>query len=161
MLNEDYHVKGRVNVENIKTFLPSSNFDFYICAPPPMVKDLRKDLAEWGVPKKNIHFEAFGPATVKGCKAKPEKESGVKINIQFEKSGKTLVWDPKAASLLDFAELNGVPIDSGCRAGNCGTCLTAVRKGKVELVGEPGSKPEEGSCLACISIPKEDLTLDA
>jgi len=29
------------------------------------------------------------------------------------------------------------------------------------LVGEPGSKPEEGSCLACISIPKEDLTLDA
>ena len=161
VLNEDYHVKGRVNVENIKTFLPSSNFDFYICAPPPMVKDLRKDLAEWGVPKKNIHFEAFGPATVKGCKAKPEKESGVKINIQFEKSGKTLVWDSKAASLLDFAELNGIPIDSGCRAGNCGTCLTAVRKGKVELVGEPGSKPEEGSCLACISIPKEDLALDA
>ena len=161
VLDEDYHVKGRVNVENLKTILPSSNFDYYICAPPPMVKDLRKDLADWGVPKKNIHFEAFGPATVKGCKAKPEKESGVKINIQFEKSGKTLVWDSKAASLLDFAELNGIPIDSGCRAGNCGTCLTAVRKGKVELVGEPGSKPEEGSCLACISIPKEDLTLDA
>ncbi len=161
VLDEDYHVKGRVNVENLKTILPSSNFDYYICAPPPMVKDLRKDLAEWGVPKKNIHFEAFGPATVKGCKAKPEKESGVKINIQFEKSGKTLVWDSKAASLLDFAELNGIPIDSGCRAGNCGTCLTAIRQGKVELVGEPGSKPEEGSCLACISIPKEDLTLDA
>ena len=161
VLNEDYHIKGRVNVENIKVILPSSNFDFYICAPPPMVKDLRKDLADWGVPKKNIHFEAFGPATVKGCKADTGKGVSAKIDIQFEKSGKTLTWDSKAASLLDFAEANGVPIDSGCRAGNCGTCLTAIKGGKVELVGEPGSKPEEGSCLACISIPKENLTLDA
>ena len=161
VLSEDYHVKGRVNVENIKVILPSSNFDFYICAPPPMVKDLRKDLADWGVPKKNIHFEAFGPATVKGCKADTGKGDSAKIDIQFEKSGKTLTWDSKAASLLDFAEANGVPIDSGCRAGNCGTCLTAIKDGKVELVGEPGSKPEEGSCLACISIPKENLTLDA
>ena len=161
VLSEDYHVKGRVNVENIKVILPSSNFDFYICAPPPMVKDLRKDLADWGVPKKNIHFEAFGPATVKGCKADTGKGDSAKIDIQFEKSGKTLTWDSKAASLLDFAEANGVPIDSGCRAGNCGTCLTAIKSGKVELVGEPGSKPEEGSCLACISVPKENLTLDA
>jgi hypothetical protein len=161
VLSEDYHVKGRVNVENIKVILPSSNFDFYICAPPPMVKDLRKDLADWGVPKKNIHFEAFGPATVKGCKADTGKGDSAKIDIQFEKSGKTLTWDSKAASLLDFAEANGVPIDSGCRAGNCGTCLTAIKSGTVELVGEPGSKPEEGSCLACISVPKENLTLDA
>ncbi len=161
VLNEDYHVKGRVSVENIKTILPSSNFDFYICAPPPMVKDLRTDLAGWGVPKKNIHFEAFGPATVKGCKADSSKEGAVKINVQFDKTGKTLLWDSKSASLLDFAEANGIPIDSGCRAGNCGTCLTAIKNGTVDLVGEPGSEPESGSCLACISIPKENLTLDA
>jgi uncharacterized protein len=160
-LNEDYHVKGRVNVENMKPILPSSNFDFYICAPPPMVKDLRTDLADWGVPKKNIHFEAFGPATVKGCKKDTTKDSSVKIDIQFEKSGKTLAWDSKSASLLDFAEANGIPIDSGCRAGNCGTCLTAIKSGNVELVGEPGSEPEAGSCLACISVPKNNMTLDA
>ena len=52
VFNKDYHVKGRVNVENFKSILPSNNFDFYMCAPPPMVKDLRNDLAEWGVPKK-------------------------------------------------------------------------------------------------------------
>ncbi|MBT5549587.1 MAG: 2Fe-2S iron-sulfur cluster binding domain-containing protein [Nitrospina sp.] len=161
VLNEDYHVKGRVNVENFKPILPSSNFDFYICAPPPMVKDLRTDLADWGVPNKNIHFEAFGPATVKKCKADAGQASNVKINIQFEKSGKTVAWDAKAASLLDFAEANGIPIDSGCRAGNCGTCLTAIKSGEVELVGEPGSEPESGSCLACISVPKENMTLDA
>ena len=161
MLNEDYHVKGRVNVENFKPILPSSNFDYYICAPPPMVKDLRTDLAAWGVPKKNIHFEAFGPATVKKCKQETTKDDSVKISIQFEKSGKTLAWDSKSASLLDFAEANGIPIDSGCRAGNCGTCLTAIKSGNVELVGEPGSEPESGSCLACISVPKDNMTLDA
>ena len=161
VLNEDYHAKGRVNVENIKPLLPSNNFDYYICAPPPMVKDLTADLAAWGVPKKNIHFEAFGPATVKKCKPAPSEENAVKIDINFSKSGKKLVWDAKSASLLDFAEANGIPIDSGCRAGNCGTCLTAIKTGKVDLVGEPGSVPEAGSCLACISVPKENLTLDA
>ena len=126
-----------------------------------MVKDLRKDLDGWGVPKKNIHFEAFGPATVKGCKTDTGKERIAKFNIHFQKSGKTLEWDSKAASLLEFAEANQILIDSGCRAGNCGTCLTAIKNGAVELVGEPGSEPEAGSCLACISIPKDDLTLDA
>ena len=160
-MNEDYHAKGRVNVENMKPILPSSNFDFYMCAPPPMVKDLRTDLAGWGVPKKNIHFEAFGPATVKKTQQETAKDSGIKISIQFEKSGKTLEWDSKAGSLLDFAEANGVPIDSGCRAGNCGTCLTAIKSGNVELLGEPGSEPEAGSCLTCISIPKDNMILDA
>ena len=60
-----------------------------------------------------------------------------------------------------FAETNGVPIDSGCRAGNCGTCLTAIKSGNVELLGEPGSEPEAGSCLTCISIPKDNMILDA
>ena len=90
IFNKDYHLKGRVNVENFKSILPSNNFDFYMCAPPPMVKDLRNDLAEWGVPKKNIHFEAFGPATVKVCKKESDKESISNISIEFKKSGKTL-----------------------------------------------------------------------
>ena len=112
-------------------------------------------------PKKNIHFEAFGPATVKICKKDSDKESTSNINIEFKKSGKTLSWNSKSGSLLDFAEENQIPIDSGCRAGNCGTCLTAVTNGDVELVAKPGSDPEAGSCLTCISIPKCNLTLDA
>ncbi len=158
---EDYHVQGRVAVEKIRSFLPSNNYDFYICAPPPMVKDLRADLAAWGVPKVNIHFEAFGPATVKKCQTDSSKKEIPKIDIRFTKSGKILPWNPNLTSLLEFAEKNGIPLDSGCRAGNCGTCLTAIKNGEVTYVGEPGSPPEEGSCLACIAIPKGNLTLDA
>ncbi len=126
-----------------------------------MVKDLRADLAIWGVPKTNIHFEAFGPATVKKCKTDSTTEKAPQIDIRFTKSGKILPWNPNLTSLLEFAEKNGIPLDSGCRAGNCGTCLTAIKNGEVTYVGEPGSPPEEGSCLACIAIPKGNLTLDA
>lgn len=160
-LNEDYHVKGRVTVSNIKPFLPSSNYNFYICGPPPMIEDLRNDLAEWGVPKKNILFEAFGRATVKRCKPDASKDKAPKIDIRFSKSGKTLPWDPNLSSLLELGEKNGIPLESGCRAGNCGTCLTAIKNGEVVYVTEPGSQPEEGSCLTCIAVPKGDLTLDA
>jgi ferredoxin len=158
---DDYHVEGRVTVENFKPMLPSNNYEFYICAPPPMVKDLRAGLTSWGVPKTSVHFEAFGPATVKKIIAETKTEDAPKINISFTKSGKTLPWNPNLMSLLELAEKNGIPLDSGCRAGNCGTCLTAIKSGEVIYLAEPGSLPEAGSCLACIAVPKGDLTLDA
>ena len=158
---KDYHIEGRVKVSSLINLLPSNNYDFYICAPPPMVEDLRNDLAAWGVPKTSIHFEAFGPATVKKCTTNSKSEDLPKIDVSFTKSGKVFPWDPNLTSLLELAENNGIPLDSGCRAGNCGTCLTAIKSGEVNYVGEPGSLPEEGSCLACITVPKGDLTLDA
>jgi ferredoxin len=66
------------------------------------------------------------------------------------------LWDSKAGSLLDFAEANQIQINSGCRAENCRTSLIAIKTGDIELVGEP----ESSSCLAFISIPKDNLSLD-
>ena len=161
---DDYNHAERVSIELLKRVLPSNNFDFYMCGPPPMMNTIVPDLKAWGVPEKNIHFEAFGPATVQKTKAaKPADEAaaGAAVEVVFAKAGKTCAWDPKALTLLDFAEDNGVTIDFGCRAGNCGTCITAIRSGEVEYVVEHGAQPEEGSCLTCISVPKSNLTLDA
>ncbi len=159
----DFHHAERVSVELFKRVLPSNNYDFLICGPPPLMNAIVADLEEWGVPKSNIHFEAFGPATVKKTKApKPEGEApAAEVEVVFSKSGKTCKWDPDMDSLLDFAEENGVTIDFGCRAGNCGTCITAIRSGEVEYVVDHGAEPEDGSCLTCISVPKTTLTLDA
>jgi len=154
---QDYHHKERVSVDLLKRLLPSNNYDFFICSPPGMVKALREDLAAWGVPKDKINFEAFGSGTVKECNTQEVPD----VEVTFAKSGKTIPWDPKMNSLLDFAEANGINMDSGCRGGNCGSCLTAVTKGSVNYISEPGSEPEAGSCLTCISVPKEKLTLDA
>jgi uncharacterized protein len=162
-LGEDYHHKGRVGVDLFKEVLPSNNFDYYMCGPGPMMESVVKGLADWGVPDDRVHYEAFGPASVKKAAAVvvPVEPGAKPITITFGKGGKTANWDPAAGSLLAFAEAQGAAIPSGCCAGQCGTCLTAIRSGEVTYVQEPGSKPEPGSCLACVCIPKGDLVLDA
>jgi ferredoxin-NADP reductase len=158
----DYTHGERVSVDLFKRVLPSNNYEFYICGPPPMMESLVRDLDAWGVPSAHVHFEAFGPASVKkAAKPKVDAPTGKTINVEFAKSGKKLVWDGAQDNLLEFAEANGIAMDCGCRAGNCGTCITAMRSGDVDYVEEPGAQPEAGSCLTCVSIPKSDLVLEA
>ncbi len=158
----DFHHSERVSVELFKRVLPSSNYEFYMCGPPPMMEALNADLKEWSVPEAHVNFEAFGPATVRKTKAAPVATEGeAPIQVEFAKSGKTVAWSGSSDSLLEFAEDNDIMIDSGCRAGNCGTCVTAIKTGEVSYVLEPGETPESGSCLTCIAVPKSNLTLDA
>ncbi len=132
-------------------------------APPPMMQAIFEDLREWGVPEADIKFEAFGPATVKKVGAKPSGEvSAVAAStVTFSKSGKSCQWTDEGMALLEMAEANGVVIDSGCRVGNCNTCLTAIKEGRVTYLREPDTMPEEGTCLTCIAVPSGDLVLDA
>ena len=166
LVGEFFHHEGRVTVDLFKEILPTKNFEFYLCGPPPMMTSIVEGLEEWGVPEDRINFEAFGPASVKKAKrevaqAVEAENIGAEINVTFARSGKTIAWSPVAGSILEFAEEQGVMIDSGCRAGNCGTCITAIKEGDVSYINEPGSPPEAGSCLTCISVPKGNLILDA
>ncbi len=160
--NVRYHSEF-VSVELFKRELPSSNFEYYICGPPPMMNSVTTDLREWGVPDADVHWEGFGPATVKQTpRAKAVgAESSEKLMVKFAKSGNEIQWNPEAGSLLEFAEENGIVIDSACRAGSCGTCVTAIKNGEIEYLADPGSTPDSGTCLTCISVPKSDLVLDA
>ena len=151
-----------MSVDLFRRLLPSNNYDFYTCGPAPMMDQITHDLEKWGVPKSRIHFEAFGAATVKRVsKEVGPAQSGEPVQVEFARSGNTLVWDNSATSLLDFAEASGISMDSGCRAGNCGSCITAIRSGSVEYLSEPGAPVEDGSCLTCISVPRGNLVLDA
>lgn len=158
----DYHHADRVSVDLIKRELPSQNYDFFICGPGAMMKSITDDLRAWGVPDEHVFFEAFGPATVK--KAAPKAvidASAPALQITFGRSGKVCAWKPELSSLLEFAEEQGVKIEAGCRAGNCGTCLVAIKSGQVDYLSEHGASAEDGSCLTCICKPRTNLVLDA
>jgi ferredoxin-NADP reductase len=160
----DYDFAERVSVELFKRLLGVNNYEFYICGPPPMMASLTSDLGTWGVPEERIHYEAFGPASVKKVSkadtAVAEAASGAEVT--FVRSNKTVPWTGTAGSLLELAEAHGIRIDSGCRAGSCGTCVTAVRDGKVEyLAGKPDFDIDKGSCLACVAVPRGPISLDA
>jgi ferredoxin-NADP reductase len=160
--NVRYHSEF-VSVELFKRLLPSSNFEYYICGPPPMMNSVTTDLREWGVPDADVHWEGFGPATVKQTPRAKDVGAGSteKLMVHFAKSGTEVEWNHEAGSLLEFAEENGIVMDSACRAGSCGTCVTAIKDGEIEYLADPGSKPDSGTCLTCISVPKSDLVLDA
>jgi len=160
LMGQDYHHKGRVTVELLKKVLPSRNFEYYFCGPPEMMAACNDGLRKWGVPEKNIHFEAFNSITINKIAGAEPFETESSLKVTFAQSQMTLQWNPSAGSLLAFAEENGIILDSGCRAGNCGNCLTSIERGLVTYLVEPGKKPDARSCLTCISVPKTDLTLN-
>ena len=158
----DYHVQGRVTIELLRQQLPSNNFRFYYCGPGPMMEALTTGLKEWGVPEGHLHFEAFGPSSVKRVSlATSELAPGAAAMVTFRKSGLTRAWDGAQGSLLELAERAGIKIISGCRAGNCGTCVVALHAGDVTYVQPPGIPLEARTCLTCLAHPKGDVTLDA
>lgn len=165
-LDEDYAVKGWVSVDLFKQLLPSSNYQFLMCGPPPMMEAIIGNLTEWGVPEQDILREAFGPASgKKKPKAEPvksdTKSTDSDFGIVFKNSGKTLQWNDKYDSVLELAEEADIDVQPGCRVGNCGSCMTAIVEGEVSYDDPPAFEYEKGTCLPCCCKPTSPLTLDA
>ncbi|MBI4939006.1 MAG: 2Fe-2S iron-sulfur cluster binding domain-containing protein [Nitrosomonadales bacterium] len=165
---QNYLHKGRIDINLLRLQLPLKPCHFYICGPAPMLEALVPALDEWGVPDTHIHFEAFGPSSIK--RKQPATTPGATaqavgpaagIVVTFAKSGKQVAWQPAANNLLEFAESNGIAAAYGCRAGSCGTCQTAIRAGEVAYRQPPDYDPEPGTCLLCSCTPKTDVTLEA
>jgi ferredoxin-NADP reductase len=166
-LGKDFHHHGRVDVNLFRAELPLKPFHYYLCGPTPMMESLVPALEDWGVADSHIHFEAFGPASIKRRKSDdvltdnelPTLQSNV--TVTFAKSGKQISWSPQANNLLELAEMQGIAIDSGCRAGGCGTCQTSIQCGEVVYQRVPDYDPEPGTCLMCVCVPKTNVTLEA
>jgi ferredoxin-NADP reductase len=155
----NYIHRGRITLERVREVLPSNNYRFYVCGPGPLMESLVPALWEWGVPESHVHFEAFGPASVRS--AAHVRTNTQPCEVRFERSGRSATWDGSLASLLEFGEAAGVKMPSGCRAGSCGECLIAIRGGAITTLKQPGIPVPTGHCLTCISIPTGELALDA
>ncbi len=87
--------------------------------------------------------------------------NAIAVEVQFRRSGRTLIWDGRDASLLDFAERHGIAVESGCRSGSCGSCETAVAAGTVRYAVKPDHHVAPSHCLLCVGTPGSALVLDA
>ena len=158
----DYRHGGRVDIGLLRATLKLQRYRFYVCGPAPMMETLVPALEAWGVDPGDIHYESFGPASLP-----PRREAqsgpapaGTGFTVTFIRSGREVPWDPKAGSLLEFAEAQGIDVDSGCRAGSCGTCQTRLEVGEVDYAQQPDADVDAGHCLLCIATPRGDLKLD-
>jgi ferredoxin-NADP reductase len=161
-LGQDYGHAGHIDVELLRRTLPHGRHQFYVCGPPAMMEALVPALAAWGVPREDIHYEAFGPASVKWPGAPDAAVTGgAELEVRFQRSGRTLTWDGRDPSLLDFAERHGIAVESGCRSGGCGSCETRLDKGTVHYDHAPDHDVAPGHCLLCVSRPTSAVVLEA
>jgi ferredoxin-NADP reductase len=164
-LGADYQHAGHVDLELLRRTLPHGRHRFFLCGPPALMASLVPALAALGVPESDIHYEAFGPASVPRPGAAAAAEAGtppgLQFQLRFERSGRSLGWDGSTANLLDFAEAHGIAVDSGCRSGGCGSCETRLLEGSVHYQHRPDHDPAPGHCLLCVAQPATDLVLEA
>jgi len=82
------------------------------------------------------------------------------VTVNFARSNKQLPWQSDCGNLLDWAQSHGIAVDSGCRAGGCGSCQTTITSGEVSYRQAPDFDPEPGTCLLCVCTPKTNVTLE-
>ena len=161
---QDFQHVGFVDLALLKRVLPHGRHQFYVCGPPAMMAALVPALADWGVPKSDIHFESFGPASsgyilpTTGPVGAPLLKP---LDIQFSMARRTIAWTGEDASLLDFAQRHGISVELGCRTGSCGTCETRLVSGEVRYASTPDFEIPAGACLLCVGIPVSNLVLEA
>jgi uncharacterized protein len=167
-LGRDYQHHGHVDLDLIKSTRPHGHHQFYICGPAPMTQSLVPALAAWGVAPEDLHFEAFGPASVRGVSdtadvLRPATQGVAEqsFEVQFSQSERTLLWSADSGTLLDFAENNGIKVESGCRAGSCGACETRLISGNIRYADKPDYDVATGKCLLCVGMPSSNLVLAA
>jgi ferredoxin-NADP reductase len=160
----DFQQAGLIDITLLKRVLPHGRHQFFVCGPPAMMAAVVPALAEWGVPKSDIHFESFGPASsgyVRPVAGVAETPLAKPFDIQFRRSKRTIAWTGEDASLLDFAERRGIRMESGCRAGSCGACETRLVSGEVRYTSKPDFDVAAGACLLCVGLPASNLVLEA
>jgi len=163
-MGRDFQHRGRVSIELLQAALPHKDFVYYLCGPAEMIDELTRGLRAWGVPDRDIRVEAFGAKTTQVqhlAAMSPDSLDQEPARIDFTLSAKTLHWKPEDHVLLDMAEKGGIGLSCGCRAGQCGSCMVAVREGKVKHLVKPGVPLPKGFCLPCIAVPQGEVVLEA
>ncbi len=163
LLGRDYQHLGHVEVDLLRRTLPHGRHQFYVCGPAAMMQTLVPALADWGVATADIHYEAFGPASVKvpGLPGEPLTAAAASFEVKLQRSGRTLTWNGQETSLLEFVERHGVEVASGCRSGGCGSCETRLLEGRVHYPQAPDHEVAPGHCLLCVGRPASALVLEA
>ena len=164
----DFNAPGHIDTALLERIGVSQGSDFYLCGPPSFLQNMRDGLRNWGVLAGNVHTEIFGSleaitpgmAQVIHTPHLPQGTPGSGPEVSFARSGITVAWDPKFASLLELAEACDVPVRWSCRTGVCHTCITGLMGGSIVYNPEPLERPAPGNLLVCCSQPNADVTLD-
>lgn len=61
---DNFDKEGYIDLDWLKSTLPSNEADFYYCGPVPFMKSVHESLKKWGIPKEHLHYEVFNPISI-------------------------------------------------------------------------------------------------
>ena len=124
---------------------PTPSSHLYVCGPAPFMGVIER-VAAGAWPACAVHREYFGAAT-------GQQAANGAFTVRLARSGKEFQV-PAGVPIVEVLESSGVPIETSCRQGACGTCMVNVLEGTPDhrdsfLLPE---EQREGRCIiTCVS----------
>ncbi len=136
---------------------------FFLCAPPAMMRMARMTLRQLGVPEENLHFEAFTPVIVP---AKRPVDSTHAHRVIAHWPGERIEFHVfNGETILDGALRQGIALPYSCKAGVCLSCLARCVHGEIEVefaqttqYGKPGDLVN--TCLGYAASDTVEIAYD-
>ena len=127
----------------------------YICGPGPMLDTTRRVAEAAGWSEDAIHFEYF--------KNNTEIDRSNSFEIELARSALTLDVGAEH-TILGVLHEHGIPVESSCEQGACGTCVVGVVEGEPlhqDVYLKPSERRAGDKIISCVSRAKGSrLVLD-
>jgi ferredoxin-NADP reductase len=131
-----------------------ANAETYLCGPSGFMRAVIQTLERAGSDLSKLRYERFNSEFDASAFLEHARV------IRFTRSGVESLSN-RPLTVLQEAEARGVRVETGCRAGTCGTCRCKKRKGVV-LNTATGALSGDGEEMinACVSVPKGAVEVD-
>ncbi|WUH98598.1 phenylacetate-CoA oxygenase/reductase subunit PaaK [Spirillospora sp. NBC_00431] len=154
---------GRLDADRLRVLLPRlvpvTEIDhWWLCGPFAMVKDARRVLEAFDVPRDRVHQELFyvdeippEPNRKKPAPTGPASEVTVILDGRS-----TTLSQTRDATVLEAAQRIRPDLPFACKGGVCGTCRAKLTEGQVEMrrnYALDQSELDAGYILTCQSLP--------
>lgn len=100
---------------------PAPGTHLYCCGPAGLMQAVERAAVHW--PAGCVHFEHFSAEGLE-----PVAGTDRSFEIEIASTGQVIAVAPDK-SILDALQAHGIKVESLCREGICGTCITGVRAG--------------------------------
>ncbi|OON72459.1 hybrid-cluster NAD(P)-dependent oxidoreductase [Streptomyces tsukubensis] len=161
--------RGRLTIDMLRQIAPDfAEREVFTCGPPGYMRAVRRMLLDTGLPADQYHEESFevaGPDSAPTTSVPTVTGAGspAKFAVKLSRSGATIECGADT-SVLEAAARAGITLPSSCGQGLCGSCVTTLERGTVDMRHNGGIRPRDvaqNKILLCCSVPLENLTIDA
>ncbi|WP_375385101.1 2Fe-2S iron-sulfur cluster-binding protein [uncultured Microbacterium sp.] len=151
--------EGRLTPDQLRDAISSARWqDAFICGPETFMATARQALGS--TPTHRVHLEQF--TSIEGDPFELEEvatDAATGLNAEVTLDGQThsVQW-PAEATLVDVLLSRGIRVPYSCREGDCGSCMSKLVRGRVEMACTDALEEEDiedGFILACQARPVE------